>query len=198
MLNKTSLRSLGGALALALATSAAQAHPGHGAEGLVAGLAHPFMGFDHLLAMVAVGLWSVAAFPQGKRAMGPAVFLVMLLAGAALAHGGGVVLPLVEAGVAASVVMLGVLMLGTQQVPVSIGLALVAMAALLHGQAHGSELLAGQSFAAYAAGFMAGSALLHGLGLGVGAWMHQARTGLWRGVAALIGAGGLLMLAARV
>lgn len=197
MLNKTSLRSLGGALALALATSAAQAHPGHGAEGLVAGLAHPFMGFDHLLAMVAVGLWSVAAFPQGKRAIGPAVFLVMLLAGAALAYA-GLLLPLVEAGVAASVFMLGVLMLGAQRVPASLGLGLVAMGALLHGQAHGNELLAGQSFAAYAAGFMAGSALLHGLGLGVGAWMHQARTGLWRGVAALIGAGGLLMLAARV
>ena len=194
---KTFLRSLGGALALALAASAAQAHTGHGAEGLASGLAHPFMGFDHLLAMVAVGLWSVAAFPRGKRAIGPAVFLVMLLAGAALAYL-GVLLPLVEAGVAASVLMLGVLMLGAQRVPAFLGLGLVAMAALLHGQAHGSELLAGQSFAAYAAGFMAGSALLHGLGLGVGAWMHQARTGLWRGVAALIGASGLLMLVARV
>jgi urease accessory protein len=194
---KTSLRSLGGALALALATSAAQAHTGHGAEGLAAGLAHPFMGFDHLLAMVAVGLWSVAAFPRGKRAIGPAVFLAMLLAGAALAYA-GLLLPLVEAGVAASVLMLGGLMLGAQRVPMTLSLGLVAMAALLHGQAHGSELLASQSFVAYAIGFMAGSALLHGLGLGVGAWMHQARTGLWRAVAALIGASGLLMLAARV
>ncbi len=194
---KTSLRSLGGVLALALATSAAQAHPGHGAEGLAAGLAHPFMGFDHLLAMVAVGLWSVAALPQGKRAIGPAVFLATLLAGAALAYA-GVALPWVEAGVAASVLMLGALMFGAQRVSPFIGLALVAMAALLHGQAHGSELLAGQSFAAYATGFMVGSALLHAAGLGVGAWMHQARAGLWRGVAALIGASGLLMLAARV
>jgi urease accessory protein len=194
---KTSLRSLGGVLALALATSAAQAHPGHGTEGLAAGLAHPFMGIDHLLAMVAVGLWSVAALPPGRRALGPAVFLAMLLTGAVLAHG-GLMLPSVEAGVAASVLMLGVLMLGARRVPVPLGLALVAMAALLHGQAHGSELLAGQSFAAYATGFMAGSALLHGLGLGAGAWIQRARAGLWRGVAALIGASGLLMLAARV
>ncbi len=194
---KTSLRSLGGTLALAVATSAVQAHTGQGAEGLAAGLAHPFMGLDHLLAMLAVGLWSVAAFPQGKRAIGPAVFLVMLLAGAALAYL-GVLLPQVEAGVAASVLMLGGLMLGAQRVPASLGLGLVAMAALLHGQAHGSELLAGQSFAAYATGFMAGSALLHGLGLGAGAWLHTLRAGVWRGVAALIGASGLLMLATRL
>lgn len=197
MLNKTSLRSLGTAAVLAVAATAAQAHPGHGAEGLLDGLAHPFMGFDHLLAMVAVGLWSVAALPQGRRVAGPAVFIAMLLAGALAAHV-GVALPMVETGVAASVVMLGVLMLAAARLPAGLGLGLVAAAALLHGFAHGSELIAGQSFAAYAVGFVTGSALLHAVGLGAGAWLQTLRTGVWRTAAALIGASGLLMLAARV
>lgn len=196
MLKKIHLRALGAA-ALSLTAAAAQAHPGHGADGLAAGLVHPFMGLDHLLAMAAVGLWSAAAFPRGRRAIGPAVFLVMLLAGATLAVA-GVALPYVEAGVAASVVLLGLLMLGARRVPMAAGVALVAVAALLHGHAHGSELATGQSFAAYATGFMCGSALLHGLGLGAGAWMQRAHAWAWRGVAALIGASGLVMLAARV
>jgi len=197
MLNKTSFRSLGTAAVLAVAAGAAQAHPGHGADGLLDGLTHPFMGVDHLLAMVAVGLWSVAALPQGRRVAGPVVFIAMLLAGA-LAACAGVALPRVETGVAASVVMLGVLMLAAGRLPAGLGLGLVAAAALLHGFAHGSELVAGQSFAAYATGFMVGSALLHAVGLGAGAWLQTLRTGAWRAVAGLIGASGLLMLVARI
>ena len=92
----------GGLAALALlAAGAAQAHPGHDTTSLVAGLSHPFEGFDHLLAMVAVGLWSAAALPAGRRVAGPAVFLAMLLLGAALPQV-GVRLPGLEAGVAGS------------------------------------------------------------------------------------------------
>lgn len=196
MFKTSSLRALG-AVALAATAGAAQAHPGHGAEGLAAGLAHPFLGLDHLLAMAAVGLWSAAAFPSDRRALGPVVFLAMLLVGALLAVS-GVALPYVEAGVALSVLLLGVLMLGAARVPVAGGVALVAVAALLHGQAHGSELANGHSFAAYASGFMLGSALLHGLGLCAGAWLQRLQAWAWRGVAALIGATGLVMLAARV
>lgn len=196
MLNKTSLRAIGAA-ALSLTAVAAHAHPGHGADGLAAGLAHPFLGLDHLLAMAAVGLWSAAAFPRGRRAVGPAVFLALLLAGALLALA-GVALPFVEVGVAASVLMLGLLMLGGRRVPLAVGVSLVAGAALLHGHAHGSELATGQSFAAYATGFMLGSALLHGVGLGAGAGLQRLQGWAWRAVAALIGASGLVMLAARV
>lgn len=63
------------AVAAFAVASAAQAHPGHGAESFAAGLAHPFGGLDHLLAMVAVGMWSVVALPKAWRTAGPAVFL---------------------------------------------------------------------------------------------------------------------------
>src|SRR4249920_3374352 len=111
--------------AAALLAGVAQAHPGHGAEGLAAGLAHPLTGLDHLLAMIAVGLWSAAAVPAGRRWLGPGVFVSMLLAGALLAWGGGV-LPHVETGVALSVVMLGAMLLAGRRVAPSAGLVMIA------------------------------------------------------------------------
>ncbi|MFX8059708.1 HupE/UreJ family protein, partial [Acinetobacter baumannii] len=88
----------------------------------------PFAGFDHLLAMVAVGLWSAAALPAGRSLAGPAVFLAMLLLGAALPQL-GLQLPGLEAGVALTVTALGVLMIAARsqalRLPVPAGLALV-------------------------------------------------------------------------
>ena len=74
------------ALLMGLA-GAAQAHTGHGTHSLMEGLAHPF-GLDHLLAMLAVGVWSVSALPQGKAWWGPATFLLALVASAALGAAG--------------------------------------------------------------------------------------------------------------
>lgn len=196
MFTKLRSRSLATA-ALWLVASAAQAHPGHGADDLASGLAHPFLGLDHLLAMVAVGLWSAAAFTGVQRTRGPLVFLAMLLAGALLAMG-GVVMPKVEAGVALSVVLLAALMVGAQRIPAKAGLVVVAAAALLHGQAHGIEWTVGTTFAAYAAGFVFGSALLHAAGLAAGAWLRGLHAWAWRAAVALIGGSGLLMLAARL
>ncbi|MCE4536987.1 HupE/UreJ family protein [Pelomonas sp. P7] len=196
-----SLARRGGIAMLALLAGTAQAHPGHDASGLAAGLAHPFAGFDHLLAMVAVGLWSAAALPAGRRVAGPAVFLAMLLLGAALPRF-GLQLPGLEAGVAVSVAALGALMIAARstalRLPVPAGLALVGVAALLHGMAHGAELAAGQSFAGYAAGFMAASALLHGAGLAVGGWLQAGRAWAWRATAGLVGFSGLALLAGRL
>ena len=185
------------AVASLLAASMAQAHPGHAVDGLIAGIAHPFMGLDHLLAMVAVGLWSAAAFGAARRWRGPAVFLAMLLLGAVLATT-GLVLPQVEAGVAFSVVLLAALMLGARRVPVSVGLVIVAVVALLHGQAHGVEWQAGHSLRAYAAGFAAGSMALHAAGLAAGAGLQRVQAWVGRAAAAAIGGSGLLMLAARL
>lgn len=189
-------KGLAAAAALAMA-SAAQAHPGHGAESLAAGFAHPFGGLDHLLAMVAVGMWSVVTLPKAWRTAGPAVFLAALLPGAALAAS-GIGLPSVEAGIALSVIVLAVLMLNARRITPAAGFALVAMAGALHGQAHGAELAVGHSFMAYAAGFMAASALLHVIGLWAGAWLQRLPGWAWRTATALIGGSGLLMLAARV
>ncbi|MEJ8815649.1 HupE/UreJ family protein [Variovorax ureilyticus] len=197
MFTKTLIRPFALAVLLATAASASQAHPGHGTEGLAAGLAHPFMGMDHLLAMVAVGLWSTAALPEGRRHLGPVVFMASLLVGATLALAGWE-LPMVEAGVAASVLLLAALMLGARRIPSAIGLTMVALAALLHGHAHGSELAAGHSFGAYAAGFLATSALLHGIGLAAGRALHRLPGWVWRAAAALMASGGVLMLAGRL
>lgn len=180
-----------------IAASAAQAHPGHGVDGLAAGLAHPFLGADHLLSMLVVGLWSAAAFEGRARLRGPIVFIAMLLAGAGLAWA-GVVLPGREAGVALSVVLLAALMLGARRLPAAAGLALVAGAALLHGQAHGVEWHGGAGMVAYAAGFAASSAVLHATGLGMSGWLRGMHAAAWRLTAALIGAGGLAMLATRL
>lgn len=192
----------GGLVTLALlAAGAAQAHPGHDTISLVDGLTHPFAGFDHLLAMVAVGLWSAAALPAGRRVAGPAVFLAMLLLGAALPRF-GLQLPGLEAGVAVSVAALGALIIAARstvrRLPVPAGLALVGVAALLHGMAHGAELGAGQSFAGYAVGFMTASTLLHGAGLTVGGWLQAGRAWAWRATGSLVGLSGLALLAGRL
>ena len=192
----TLLRSTA-AVTLMMTLASAQAHTGHGAEGFIAGIVHPFLGLDHLLAMVAVGIWSVVMLPKAYRLTGPALFIAMLLVGALVALT-GVTLPLMEPGVAASVAALGALLLLARQIGLVTGLVLIAVAALLHGYAHGSELAAGQSFAVYAAGFMFGSAALHGIGLAAGKAAQHLPTWVGRTAAALMGASGLVMLAARL
>lgn len=175
----------------------ALAHPGHDVEGLAAGLAHPFMGLDHVLAMVAVGLWSAAMLPKSARLAGPALFVAMLLAGAVIALS-GVALPGVEPGIAASVALLGALLLMARRVGVAAGLALIGAAAVFHGYAHGAEIGASQSVALYIAGFMLGSAALHGLGLAAGTLMQRLPVWVNRTVAALMGVSGLVLLVTRL
>lgn len=192
----TLLRSMA-AVTLMTTLASAQAHTGHGAEGFVTGIIHPFLGLDHLLAMVAVGIWSVVMLPKAHRLAGPALFVAMLLVGALVALT-GVALPNIEPGVAASVAVLGALLLLARRIGLITGLALIAVAALLHGYAHGSELTAGQSFANYAAGFMLGSAALHGVGLAVGNALKNLPAWVGRTAAVLMGASGLVMLAARL
>jgi len=154
------------ALVLLAAAGSAAAHPGHDGTSVFAGFVHP-LGLDHLLAMVAVGLWSVAALPAARRLHGPVAFLLALVAGAvvgAWAHAPA----LVEPGIALSVLVFGLLIAKPQLLPAGGGLALVAVAGALHGLAHGAELPAGGGFAGYAFGFVATTALLHAAGLGLG------------------------------
>lgn len=184
--------ALGGLLA-----AGAQAHPGHEAASLAAGLAHPFAGADHLLAMLAVGLWSAAALPRGRRWLGPATFVALLCAGAVLAWSWGVPAGL-EAMVGLSVAAFGALLLAGRRLPAALGLGLIGAAALLHGGAHAGDLQAGGAQAAYAAGFMASSLLLHAAGLSLGQRMARLTPWAWRLAATLLGASGLWMLAARL
>lgn len=188
--------------ALMAASAAAFAHAGHLHDGALgasfaAGLAHPFGGWDHLLAMVTVGAWAATALRGAQRLAAPGAFLAALLVGGLLGMW-GVALPGNEIAIAASVALLGVLWLAGPRAPQSVGFALIATAGLAHGLAHGSEMASGASFAGYAAGFLLGSALLHGLGLGAGSALARLPRLAAEACAAAVGLAGLAMLAARI
>lgn len=139
--------------------SAAMAHPGHG-FGVMAGFAHPFIGVDHLMAMIGVGLWAATLGGRAKLAL-PAAFLAAMALGAALVTNlGGVVEPLVLA----SVILLGAAVALGLRAPLTVSLPLVAAMGLAHGAAHGLEGYG----AGFGLGMLAATAALHGLGLSLG------------------------------
>ncbi|NKF23047.1 HupE/UreJ family protein [Solimonas marina] len=158
------------ALAVALLAFAAPAlaHPGHdpASAGFVAGLLHPLLGIDHLLAMTIVGVW---AAQLGGRALWllPTSFVTLMAVGG-IAAMNGFVPPHIEAGIAASLLVLGVLVAMRGQMPTPAAMSLTAAFALFHGAAHGQELPSLASPAAYAIGFVLATAALHGAGLGIG------------------------------
>jgi urease accessory protein len=148
-------------------SSAAFAHVGdHSQMGFAEGLAHPFTGLDHLLAMVAIGLW---ASQIGGRALWllPLTFPVVMATGAALGFG-GVALPWVEIGIAGSVLVLGALVALRARPSLAVSLPLIGLFALLHGYSHGVELPAQVSALSYAGGFIAATLALHLFGIGLG------------------------------
>ena len=181
-----------GLAAVSLA-SAAQAHTlgAHGA-GFAAGLAHPFTGLDHLLAMMAVGLWAAQLGGRARWAV-PLAFLGAMAAGAGLALA-GVALPLVEAGVASSVLALGLLIAFAARLPTAAGAILVGAFAVFHGHAHGNELPQAASEALYAMGFLLATGALHAVGLGSGALMHRGLKPVWlQAIGGGIAAAGLIL-----
>ena len=155
-----------------LAPALAQAHPFHGtAHSFSAGFLHPLTGWDHVLAMVAVGLW--AAQMRGRALwLVPAAFVSLMVVGGALGMT-GVRVPLVEPGILASVLVLGLLIAGAVRLPVVAGMALVGVFAIFHGHAHGAELVGVASSMSCALGFVLATALLHGCGIGLGLLAQQ-------------------------
>lgn len=154
-------------MAIAL-SSIAYAHPGHlGTEnGFAQGALHPWTGLDHMLAMLVVGAW--AAMRRGRMLWGlPAAFMGGMLLGSVLGIS-GLALPGVEHAIAASVVLLGLAVaLAAARVPSAGALALVALSGLFHGHAHGAEMALHLGAAAYIAGMLISTALLHAGGLGL-------------------------------
>jgi urease accessory protein len=154
------MRSLVIATAL-LAPLPALAHPGHAETlGFVAGLLHPFSGLDHIVAMLMVGLWAGTSGGRARVAL-PGAFLGAMLVGFLL---GGTALPGVEAGILASTLMLVALAALAAPLPLGLSVALVALAGLVHGHAHGAE---GALTADYALGMLAGSGMLLAAGVGL-------------------------------
>lgn len=161
---------------LALAPAVAFAHTGHGDTGnFLGGLLHPLSGLDHALTMIAAGslAWSL-----GRCAlwMLPAGFASMMSGGWLLAQL-GIVLPQAEIAVGASVAAMGLLLLAGRRLPAAVTLGLVGAFGILHGNAHGAELLAGK-IAAHASGFLLATVLLHAAGMGLAAAITRARARL--------------------
>ena len=155
-------------LLLALATpSTALAHTQAGeAGGFASGFHHPISGWDHVLAMVAVGLW-------GAQLGAPAVWLLPVTFPMVMALGGmmgllGISLPGVEIGIALSAMVLGVMVLAEKRPPMWVAAAIVGVFAIFHGHAHGTELPAGESGLLYSMGFVVATGCLHGVGISIG------------------------------
>ncbi len=186
---------------VALPAAAALAHPGHvhevpaagAAAAFLYGLLHPLTGLDHLLAMVAVGLWAALAGGRALWAL-PLAFVVAMLAGGALGTL-GVPMPAVEPVILASVIVLGALVALAARLPLGAAVALVALFGLAHGHAHGAEGPGG-SLAAYAAGFTLATAALIVAGLGLGLALGRLRRPLLARALgmATVGAGAVLVL----
>lgn len=159
------LRVLMVVLAAACAPAAA-AHTSSVAGGFVGGLAHPVFGLDHVVAMVAVGLW-------GAFLGAPAIVVLPIVFPLVMAIGGvlgilGVPLPGVEIGIAASAIVLGLMVVFAVRPPLWIAAVLVGAFAIFHGHAHGAELPPGADALAYSAGFVIATGLLHLAGIALG------------------------------
>jgi urease accessory protein len=157
------------------------------AGGFISGLTHPLFGFDHVVAMIAVGLWG--AF-LGSPALWilPVVFPVVMAFGGALGVL-GVEIPLVETGIAASAVVLGLMVALALRPKIAIAAVIVGAFAIFHGHAHGTELPEAASPLAYSIGFMISTGLLHLAGIGFG---HFTR---WpQGILAVRAGGGAIAL----
>lgn len=152
------------ALALTLLAGTASAHPGHDVVSFAAGFGHPLGGLDHLLAMLAVGLYAARQSGHARWAL-PVTFVLAMLGGAALSLS-GVALVGVESGIAVSVLALGLLLAFMVRMPAVVSAPLVGWFALLHGHAHLSEIGASQVLT-YVAGFVCATALLHAIGYGI-------------------------------
>ena len=178
---------------LLLVPSLAFAHPGHAQSGWLAGMGHPLGGLDHLLAMLAVGLW--AAQQKGAaRWLLPVTFVTTMLVGGVLGLE-GVSLPAMERGIAASVLALGLAVALAVRPPLSVAVGATALFALFHGVAHGLELPDMSSPWAYAAGFVAATAALHAAGYAVVRVLPQAAAPLVRLAGAASAATGAWLLA---
>lgn len=174
-------------LLLLAATPLAMAHPGHGPMDFTTGLVHPLTGWDHLLAMVAIGLWAALLGGRARWAL-PTAFVSAMALGAA-AGIAGLRLESVDLWVFATVFILGLLLAGAVRMPLKAGLVLAASAGALHGLAHGMEMPLQANSVLFLGGMVISTAALHALGLAAGLAAQKRHASLlrWAGVGILAG-----------
>ena len=153
-------------LLMAFPFEAAAHIAGGQATGFWTGLEHPWSGLDHILAMVAVGLWGAQLGMPALWVL-PVVFPMLMSVGAMLGLL-GIPVPGVEVGIAVSAVALGIMVLGEVRPGMVVAMLVVGFFAIFHGHAHGTELPAGQSGLLYSMGFILGTGCLHGVGILIG------------------------------
>ncbi|NHZ87719.1 urease accessory protein UreJ [Massilia sp. CCM 8733] len=180
------------ALAPLFYCGAALAHPGH-EGGLLAGLAHPFSGLDHMLAAVAVGIWA-AQLGGRARWLLPLSFIALLAAGGMMGMA-GVGIAALESAIIASVLVLGLSIAFKVKLMPALGALMVGAFAVVHGLAHGAEMPHVGSAGMYFSGILASSAVLLAGGMAAGAVLRQQQAWL-RGVGAVIALGGVWIGAA--
>jgi urease accessory protein len=164
----------------------ASAHSDTGlAGGLASGFLHPLAGPDHMLAMISVGLWGAFLGRPLIIAL-PTIFPLMMVVGGALGMF-GIAVPPVEVGIAFSLVILGLVILLALRAPVAVACLVVAIFALFHGYAHGTELPSAADPVGYSAGFVLCTGMLHLFGIGLGTLKRYRG-----GSTALRGAGGII------
>lgn len=167
----------------------ALAHTGEGyGGGFIAGFTHPILGWDHVAAMVAVGLWGAFLGAPAIWIL-PVVFPLVMALGAA-AGIAGLPLPAVETGIALSAVVLGLMIVLAARPPLWIAAVIVGAFAIFHGYAHGTELPSTVNAFAYAVGFVVSTGILHLIGIAFGLLVKWPA-----GRMVVRGAGGLISLA---
>lgn len=179
---------------LILLSQTAMAHEASGvAGGFSSGFMHPILGWDHVAAMVAVGLWG-AVLGQPALWVLPVTFPLVMAFGGALGVA-GIPLPGVEVGIALSALVLGVMVLTTARPPLWLAAVIVAAFAIFHGHAHGTELPHAVSPLAYSIGFVLSTGMLHMCGIAFGLLTRfKAGTVAVRAGGGLIGLAGVLFL----
>ena len=181
-------------LAAILTASTAQAHTGEGvAGGLASGFLHPLFGWDHVVAMVAVGLWGAVLGAPALWLL-PVVFPVVMASGGTLGVA-GVPLPAVEVGIALSGVVLGLLVAFAVRAPLWVAALIVGAFAVFHGHAHGTELPVAADPIAYAVGFVIATGLLHLAGIAIGLlWTRPQGALAVRGAGLIVAVVGAMFL----
>src|SRR6185436_2270386 len=187
-MRRAALILVAGAFGAILSAAPALAHTGESGGGFVSGMAHPIFGSDHVVAMVAVGLW-------GAFLGSPAIWLLPIVFPLVMAFGGvigilGIPLLGVETAIALSAVVLGTMVALAARPPLWVAALLVGAFAIFHGHAHGAELPPGADIVAYSVGFVVATGLLHLTGIAIGLLAR------WRaGRIAVRTAGGAIALA---
>jgi len=177
---------------LALSSTLVMAHPGHALTSMEAGFMHPLTGWDHLLMLLGVGMWSASASGKARLDL-PLTFILVLALGASLGFF-GVSIAGVETGIAMSLVIMGLFMVFKRPNTMPVRMGVLALFGILHGLAHGVELHA-QHYAAVMFGMLLATVLLSVLGFWVGSYRNQVAYWFNKVLAAsMLGLGSVLLM----